>query len=500
MASLGDGGRRFLALDMGAESGRGVVGTVSEKMVTLEEVHRFPNGPVRLGPTLYWDLPRLHAEQVIAIGKAASGGRLSGVGVDTWGVDFGLLDAHNDLVGLPVHYRDARTNGMTEKVFAQMPRAEVFARTGIQIMPINTLFQFAALAERSPKLLDAADKLLFIPDLFHFYLTGRADAEFTIATTSQMYDPVAGDWARQMLGALGLPTHLLPTVLPAGTEYGPLLPALASETGAGEVPVIAPAGHDTACAVAAVPAEAGDDWAYLSSGTWSLLGVEINAPLINADTQAANFTNEGGVDGTFRLLKNIGGLWLVQECRRAWARAGKTYGYDELTALAAAMPPLAALVDPDDASLLAPADMPAALRALCAASGQVLPDSPGAIVRCALDSLALKYRLTLDNMEAVTGRSLRTLHIVGGGTQNTLLNQIAADATGRLVKAGPVEATAAGNVLLQARAQGLLGSLADLRAVVRASFPITTYVPSPIERGRWDDAYARFRSLLASSE
>ncbi len=502
MASTGNGGQqRFLALDMGAESGRGVVGTVSEKTVTLEEVHRFPNGPVRLGPTLYWDLPRLHAEQVTAIGKAAAGGQLSGIGVDTWGVDFGLLDDNGDLAGLPVHYRDARTNGMPEKVFAQVPRAEVFARTGIQIMPINTLFQFAALAKRSPKLLEAADKLLFIPDLFHYYLTGRADAEFTIATTSQMYDPVAGDWARQMLHALNLPTHLLPAVVPAGTEYGALLPGIASETGAGAtVPVIAPAGHDTACAVAAVPAEAGEDWAYLSSGTWSLLGVEIDKPLINADTEAANFTNEGGVDNTFRLLKNIGGLWLVQECRRAWARAGSNYGYEELTAMAAAAPPLAALVDPDDASLLAPADMPAAIRALCAASGQIPPDSPGALVRCALDSLALKYRWTLEKMEQVTGRTLRTLHIVGGGTQNTLLNQIAADATGRLVKAGPVEATAIGNVLLQARAQGLLHSLADLRSVVRASFPITTYEPSAATRNQWEDAYDRFTPLLASSE
>nr|CAA9261336.1 Rhamnulokinase [uncultured Armatimonadetes bacterium] len=487
---------RYLALDMGAESGRGVVGTLEQGKLRLEEVHRFPNGPVRMGDTLYWDLPRQHQEQLTAIGKAHAGGALSAIGVDTWGVDFGLMDARGGLIGLPVHYRDARTNGMVERVFGRVPRAEVFARTGIQTMQINTLFQLAALAEQSPRLLDAADRLLFIPDLFHHFLSGQTDAEFSDATTSQMYDPRAGDWARGMLEQAGVPTHFLPPVVPPGTACGPLLPHVAEATGAGAVPVIAPAGHDTACAVAAVPAEGRSGWAYLSSGTWSLLGVEVREPVINAESEAANFTNEGGVEGTFRLLKNIGGLWLVQECRRAYARLGDDRPYDKLTRLAGDAPALAAFVDPDHPSLLAPPDMPRALRELCAATGQTPPEGVGATIRCALDSLALKYRWTLERLEQITGEPVHTLHIVGGGTQNTLLNQLAADATGRLVKAGPVEATAAGNVLLQAMAQGRLGSLDELRAVVRASFPIDTYEPAAADKAGWDDAYGRFKAML----
>lgn len=490
--------QRFLALDMGAESGRGVVGTLDTAgKLTLDEVHRFPNGPVAMGDTLYWDLPRLIAEARTAIGRAAAqSGSLQGIGVDTWGVDFGLLDKTGALIGLPVHYRDARTNGMVEKVFGRVPRAEVFARTGIQTMPINTLFQLAALAERSPRLLEAADTLLFIPDLLHFYLTGRADAEYTIATTSQMFDSRQGKWATEILETLGLPTHFLPAVLPAGTEYGVLRAEDAAATGAGTVPIIAPAGHDTACAVAAVPADGGDGWAYLSSGTWSLLGVEVPAAVINSETEAANVTNEGGVDGTIRLLKNIAGLYLVQECRRAYARQGTERTYDQLTRLAAESAPLASLIDPDHPAFLAPPDMPEALREQCRATGQTPPEGIGATIRCVLDSLALKYRVTLETMERITGRKIHTLHIVGGGSQNRLLNQLAADATGRLVKAGPVEATAIGNVLLQARARGQVGSLSELRAIVRASFPIETFAPDPAARSQWDDAYQRFAALL----
>lgn len=490
---------RFLALDMGAESGRGVVGTLADNKLTLEEVHRFANEPVRLGNTLYWDLPRLHAEQLVAIGKARTAGALSGIGVDTWGVDFGLLDASGALVGLPVHYRDARTHNITDAVFARVPRSEVFAQTGIQILSINTLFQLAALVQQSPRLLDAAQTLLWMPDLFHYLLTGRRQAEFTIATTSQMVDPRARGWARGLLDALELPTHLLPPLVEPGSDCGPLFPAIAEATGAGPLPVTAPAGHDTACAVAAVPAEGPDGWAYLSSGTWSLLGVEVAAPVINAQTEAANLTNEGGVAQTFRLLKNIAGLWLVQECRRAWARRGDEHSYEQLMRLAADAPALAAFVDPDHFSLLAPPDMPTALAELCRATQQTPPQSVGAIVRCALDSLALKYRWTLDTLQDITDRTIHTLHIVGGGAQNTLLNQLAADATGRVVHAGPIEATAIGNVLLQARSQNLIGSLDELRAIVRASFAIQTYEPIPAHRARYDDAYERFRPMLGAN-
>jgi len=482
---------RFLAVDMGAESGRGAVGTLGDDgRLRIEEVHRFPNGPIRIGDTLHWDFPRLVAETRVAIARAAEGGSLRGIGVDTWGVDFGLIGPSGELVGLPVHYRDARTQGWIERLYAKVPQAEVFAATGIQTMSLNTLFQLAALQDRSPDLLSAAKTLLFVPDLLHWCLTGRAASETTIASTSQMWDPVARDWARPLLERLGLPVGILPEVLADGTEYGPLV-ADGPVSPATGTPVYAPAGHDTASAVAAVPALPGDDWAYLSSGTWSLLGLEIPTPILTPEAAAANITNEGGAAGTIRLLKNIGGLWLVQECRRAWARLGDERSYEQLTRLAGEARPMAAIVDPDHPSLLAPSDMPSALRALCAETGQTPPEGIGATVRCCLDSLGLKYRTTLRTMEALTGRRIRHLHIVGGGSRNALLNQIAADATGCTVHAGPVEATAIGNVLLQARSAGLIADLADLRRVVRDSFPIETFTPDPAAVARWDEVAAR---------
>lgn len=481
-------GQRYLALDYGAESGRGVVGTFDRARLTLDEVHRFPTGPVRVGSTMHWDLPLLLNEARRSLAAAHAGGPIASVGVDTWGVDFGLIGPRGELVGLPVHYRDPRTDGVVERVFGKVAggRAAIFERTGIQTMQINTLFQLAALAEQSPRLLDAADRLLFMPDLFHYYLTGVAQSEYTIASTAQMYDSRAGGWATEFLEPLGIPARLLPPVVAPGTVYGPLTDGEAGAA-AGAIPVIAPGGHDTACAVAAVPAETNSGWAYLSSGTWSLLGVEIPAPIITPATEAANFTNEGGVAGTIRLLKNIAGLWLVQECRRAYARLGDDRSYAQLTRLAADARPLATVIDPDHPSLLAPADMPAAIRALCGETGQTPPEGIGATIRCALDSLGMKYRQVLAQLEAFTGARIHTLHIVGGGSQNHLLNQIAADATGRRVLAGPVEATAIGSVLLQARALGHLQSLADLRTVVRASFPIEVFEPDASMAARWAD-------------
>lgn len=368
---------RFLALDMGAESGRGVVGTVDaqHETVSLEEVHRFPTGAIRLGNSLHWDLPRIVSEIGTIIGKASEEGKLTAIGTDTWGVDYGLLDRSGNLVGLPLHYRDRRHNiGQIERAYAKVSREAVFARSGLQTMPINTLFQLAAAAEHTPRLLDAADTLLMIPDLLHYYLTGTAQSEYTIATTSQMYDSVAGGWATELLEPLGIPARILPAVVKDGTPYGTLL----AQFGVGEVPVVAPGGHDTACAVAAVPAEEGDGWAYLSSGTWSLLGVEVSKPILTAEAFAANVTNEGGVCGTIRLLKNIGGLWLVQESRRAYARLGSDRTYDQLTRLAGEAAPLAAFVDPDHPSLLAPDDMPKAIRERCIATGQTPPEGIGA--------------------------------------------------------------------------------------------------------------------------
>lgn len=473
---------RILALDLGAESGRGVVGTLSDShTLSLEEVHRFPTGGIKVGPQLHWNLPGFLVELQSAIQKAQAGGTISSLGIDTWGVDFGLIGPHGELVGLPVHYRDPRTVGMVEKVYAKVAKADIFAKVGIQTMALNTLFQVAALAEQSPRLVEAADKLLFMPDLLHYLLTGTAQIEYAIASTSQMLDATTRRWATDVLAPLNLPMHLLGDVVPDGSSYG-------NYNG---IPVLAPGGHDTACAVAAVPAAPGENWAYLSSGTWSLMGLEIPAPILTPEAEAANVTNEGGVLGSVRLLKNIGGLWLVQECRRAYARLGNERSYDQLTRLASDAAPLAALVDPDHPSLYAPDDMPKAIRELCAATGQTPPEGVGATIRCCLDSLGLKYRVTLQMLERLTGRQIDTLHIVGGGSQNRLLNQIAADATGCTVIAGPVEATAIGNLLLQARAQGLITDLAELRAIVRTSFPVETYHPDPAMTARFAEAHLR---------
>ncbi|MBC8140561.1 MAG: rhamnulokinase [Armatimonadetes bacterium] len=480
---------RFLALDMGAESGRGVVGTIdaAHETVSLEETHRFPTGAVRLGDRLHWDLPRIAQEMGVIIGKATEEGTLAGIGVDTWGVDYGLLDSRGNLVGLPLHYRDKRNEGMIDAVYNRIARAAVYERTGTQTISINTLFQLAAAAQETPRLLDAADTLLMMPDLLHFYLTGVAQSEFTIASTTQLYDAAKHEWATEIADAIGFPSRLFPNVVKDGTRYGELLPVY----GAGNVPVIAPGGHDTACAVAAVPAE-GSGWAFLSSGTWSLLGVETAAPVRTPAALQANMTNEGGVCGTNRLLKNIAGLWLVQECRRAYARLGSERSYDQLTRLAGEARPLAAFVDPDYAAFTAPDDMPKAIRERCIETNQTPPEGIGATVRCCLDSLGLKYRHTLAQLEYLTGETIHTLHIVGGGSQNRLLNQIAADATGRRVLSGPVEATALGSVLLQARSAGLLGTLSDVRRFVRNSVRPEVYEPERSETARFDAVYETF--------
>ena len=480
---------RFLALDMGAESGRGVIGVVdaAHETVSLEEVHRVPTGAVRLGDALHWDLPRIALEMGVILGKATEEGTLAGIGVDTWGVDYGLIDARGGLVGLPFHYRDRRTEGIIEQVYEVVSRAAVYARTGTQTISINTLFQLAAAAKTAPRLFDAADTLLMMPDLLHFYLTGTAKSEFTIASTTQLYDAARGEWATEIADAIGFPARLLPPVAPDGTGYGVTLPHF----GVGNIPVTAPGGHDTACAVAAVPAD-GTGWAFLSSGTWSLLGVETAAPVRTQAALDANMTNEGGVCGTNRLLKNIAGMWLVQECRRAYARLGSERSYEQLTRLAAEAMPLACFIDPDYPAFTAPDDMPRVIRERCIATNQTPPEGIGATIRCCLDSLGLKYRQILAQLESLTGERIHTLHIVGGGSQNRLLNQIAADATGRRVLAGPVEATALGNVLLQARSAGLLGTLADVRRFVRNSVRPEIYEPDATEMARFDAVYEIF--------
>lgn len=492
---------KFAAVDLGAESGRVVVGSFDGKKLQLEETHRFPNASVRVctgeASTLYWDVLRLWNDIQDGLTKAhQTHGELAGIGVDTWGVDFGLFDVNGALLGNPVHYRDARNEGMMERAFEVLPRRDIFERTGLQFMPFNTLYQLLALREQNSPQLEIAQSLLFMPDLLHCWLTGTCAAEYTIASTSQMLDARARTWDEELLQLLDIPRRILPDIVAPGTALGHLRPEVAARTGLDEsTHVIAPGAHDTASAVAAVPfGEKGG--AYLSSGTWSLMGVELDEPLINDRVAELNFTNEGGVGGKIRFLKNIAGLWLVQECRRAWmAQSGKEYTYDDLTQRASGASSFGAVLEPDDPRFVAPASMPQAIAEYAAATGQAAPQYKGEFVRCCLESLALKYRWTLEKLEELRGEKIETLHIVGGGTQNRLLSRLSSDAIGRPVVAGPIEATATGNILTQAMARGELSTLAEMREVVRNSFEVEYYEPGTDDTDRWDAAYEKFLSL-----
>jgi sugar (pentulose or hexulose) kinase len=488
-----------VAFDLGASSGRAMLARFDGGRLDLSEVHRFANGPVRLPDGLHWDVLRLWSEvkQGLALAARAAGDRLAGLGVDTWGVDFALLDRDGALVGNPYCYRDARTDGMLEEAFGRVPRDEIFARTGLQFMQINSLYQLLSMVVRDSPALKAAETFLMVPDLFNYWLTGRKVSEFSIATTSQCYDPRRGDWATSLVERLGIPNHLFAPVVPTGTVLGDLLPGVAEEVGVGGVPVIAPACHDTGSAVAAVPAGR-EGFAYVSSGTWSLVGAELREPVIDERSLAYGLTNEGGVGGTFRFLKNVTGLWLVQECRRTWAREGKEYSYDDLTRLAEAADPLRSFVDPDSPDFARPGDLPARIRACCRETGQPVPEGEGAVVRCALESLALKTRRVLERLEEVLARRLAPIHVVGGGARNQLLNRFTAGATGRRVVAGPVEATAIGNALVQLMALGHVDSLAEGRQLVRDSFAVETYEPG--DGDAWDEAYGRYVALVERGE
>jgi rhamnulokinase len=486
----------YLAIDLGAESGRAIMGAFDGARLELAELHRFPNIPVRLHDGLHWDVLRLWHEIKDAIRLAARqhGSGLVSVGLDTWGVDFALLDRAGALIGNPYHYRDDRTDGMVDAAFQRMPREQIFEHTGIQFLQINALYQLLSMVLAGSPALESAATFLTIPDLFNYWLSGEAVCEFTNATTTQCYDPREGDWATPLLAALGISRQMFPPIVAPGTALGALRPALATELGAGALTVVAPACHDTGSAVAAVPAE-GRDFAWISSGTWSIMGVESREPVITPRSLAFNLTNEGGIAGTFRCSKNVLGLWLVQECRRTWAAQGQDWSYAELTELAAQATPLTAVVDPDHDDFLKPGDMPVRIQAFCRRTSQPVPDSPAAVVRCALESLALKYRWVLECLEAVTGRRLEPIHIIGGGTQNRLLNQLTANATGRTVVAGPAEATAAGNLLVQAIALGHISSVAEARAVARRSFTPKIYAPATSTD--WDAAYRRLLEYMS---
>jgi rhamnulokinase len=482
-----------LAVDLGASGGRVVSGAFDGRLLELEEIHRFENGPVAMGGQLIWDLPRLWQDVVAGLRAAAArhGGGVASVGVDTWGVDFSFLAADDTLVANPVCYRDPRTRGLLAAAEEIVPRDEIFAATGLQFMEINSLYQLLAL-RRSP-VLQAADRLLMIPDLFHWLLSGQRSNERTNATTSQCFDPRANDWAFAMLERFGLPRRIFGPVIEPGTDLGPLRPEVAAETGLPAARVVVPGTHDTASAVVAVPAaeppSRRPDWCYVSLGTWALVGAELDRPLVTPECRALNFTNEGGVGGTTRLLKNVCGLWLVQQCRAAWRRQGKEWTWDQLTALAAEAAPLATLVDPDDPSLVAPADMPEAIRSLARAAGEPVPESTAAVVRAALESVAAAIRRRIGELDTLLGRRIGRVHVVGGGVKNRLLCQMIADATGRPVVAGPVEATAIGNLLVQltARAGGI--DLRAMREIVRQSFEPETFEPRAA--AAWDARLGR---------
>ena len=416
-------------------------------------------------------------------------------GVDTWGVDFALLSKSGELLGLPFHYRDVRTRGILPKTFARVSKEEIFAATGLQFMELNTLYQLLALQKNSPEILAAAETLLFMPDFLHYCLSGARVAEFTIATTSQCVNPKQRLWATDLLNKLGLPTKIFPDIVPPGSPIGTLRPGLGERTGLGPIRVIAPAAHDTGSAVVGVPAShsATPNWAYLSSGTWSLLGVEMQDALLSPRVLELNFTNEGGVDGTYRLLKIIMGLWLLQQCRRSFTESGKAVTYEQLVQLASEAPPFRSLVDPDDERFLNPPDMPKTIQEFCRETGQPVPETQGQFARCVFESLALKYAATLDGLEELTGTKIETLHIVGGGSQNQLLNQFTANAAARPVLAGPVEATVLGNLLVQARSHGELHSLADIRTVIRTSREPGLHEPTDVEA--WRDARGRYDEI-----
>lgn len=473
--------KTVLAVDLGAESGRVIAVDFDGSRLELSELHRFANGPVSVRGTLHWDALRLWQEVQHGIAKGHERRPVS-LGVDTWGVDFGLLDQRGQLLGNPVHYRDRRTEGVFERVQARLGRETIFAHTGIQFMPINTLYQLAALAEVGDPQLAAAATFLTMPDLLNYWLTGERACEFTIASTTQLYDGRAGRWATELLEPLGIPTAIFPRVVAPGTLLGVYE----------GMSVIAPACHDTGSAVAAVPA-LGPDFAYISSGTWSLVGLEVPAPVVTPAALAANATNEGGVAGTTRLLKNVMGLWLVQQCRATWQAEGSPYSYDELVALTDAAPPLRALVDPNDPRFLPPGDHPELIRAFCRETDQPPPEGHGATVRCVFESLALAYRAVLDQLRALTGRAVTAIHVVGGGSRNALLCQMTADATGLPVVAGPVEATVLGNAIVQLIALGELGGLAEARALVAAAGGQARYEPR--DRAPWDEAYGRFLQI-----
>ena len=479
----------LLSFDFGASSGRAVLGTFDGTALQLKELHRFSNDPVQVGGTLYWDVLRLLFEMKQALVLSKSVCVPDSIGIDTWGVDFGLLDAGGRLLENPVHYRDRRTAGMLARAFEKLPKAEFYTRTGNQFMEINTAFQLLYLTENRPELLERAETLLLMPDLLRYMLTGQMQTEYSIATTTQLLDAGRGDWSKEVLSALGIPQRLFTPIIPTATEAGTLSSEICEELGLQPAKVIAVAGHDTQCALASVPATQ-PDFLFLSCGTWSLLGTELDAPLINEETLLCNITNEGGFGQKASFLKNIIGLWLIQETRRSFVKAGELFSFAEMEAMARSCEPFQCFIDPDDDRFVPAGDIPSRIAAYCQETGQTVPQSKAEMLRCIYDSLAMKYRFAIRQIEACTHKTYDTLHIVGGGVKDKLLCRLTADVCGKTVVAGPVEATVFGNMVLQLIALGKVKSLAEAREIVRRSDKVETFTPET--SGAVEAAYARF--------
>ena len=485
--------KKYLAFDYGASSGRSILGLFDGDKLRLEETHRFNSDPVMINGTFTWDFLRLFFEMKRGLQKTFGNHRdISSVGVDTWGVDFGLLGRNGELLGNPVHYRDTRTDGMVEKACSILSAKEIFDTTGIAFQKFNTLYQLMALSQANSPLLEMADKMLFMPDLFNYFLTGEKYCEFTITSTSQMYDPSKGTWAYGMLAKLGIPGAILPEIIPAGTRLSGIRRNVCDELNIPTVPVIAVAEHDTGSAALSVPyAEKGS--AFLSSGTWSLLGIELEKPIINDKTRELNYTNEGCINNRFRLLKNIMGLWIQNECVRNWEARGEQISFKELDQSVLEAKPFIAVVDIDDPAFFEPYKMPEKIQEYCHRTGQTVPQTHGEIMRCVMEGLALKYRQAIEGLEEIVGFRIPSLNIVGGGTKNKILSEFTANAINRPVIAGPIEATAIGNLSAQMLALGDVKDTAEAKAVIRDSFPLEHYFPSATEA--WDSAYEKLMAL-----
>lgn len=484
--------KRVLAFDFGASSGRAIIGTLDNGRITLNEVHRFSNDPVTVNGTFYWDVLRLFHEIKQGLLKAKQAGGFDSIGIDTWGVDFGLLDNDGVLLENPVHYRDKRNIGMVEEAAKYIGKDEMYKLTGIQFMDFNTAFQLLSIKENRPELLARAQSLLFMPDLFAYFLTGNKVSEYSIATTSQLVDINTRDWSKEMLEKLGLPEKIFNRIVPSGSVTGYLSDEICEELGLEKVPVIAVCGHDTQSAVTAVPSEK-EDFAFISSGTWSLFGTETKKPIVNDLSYSFNVTNEGGFGYSTAFLKNICGLWLIQESRRQWIREGKEYSYAELEKAALREKPFARFIDPDAPEFAVPGNLPARITEYCRRTGQSVPENEGQTVRCIYESLALRYRAVLEGIEKCTGKNYDSLNVVGGGTKDTLLCKMTADACNITVYAGPIEATVMGNVAVQLISGGDIADVVEARRIIANSGQLKCY--SPENTAAWDEAYEKFKSV-----